>query len=758
MPWLSRAQGSRALNHHEVEPMPESLTPKLDGSRRNRLALICDSLEDDFQSWLVDAALAAADAHQVDLLVVPGGKLAEMTGKNFIHELVPRWADGIIVAAHTIGHLATEQEMQALLENLRPVPTVALGEVTGADCCLVIDNDSAAYSLTQHLVQQHGYRRFVYLSGPVGNLETLERERGFSRALQEAQLTLPDELRLVGNFTWEGGRAAVRDLIERRKVDVRQLDAFICANDAMAAGACAELERQGLNIPQDVAVVGFDDTELARHLPAPLTTVRQPLRELLFEAMRLLVDAWKTGSLPKGTRRYSAEPIHRRSCGCPRVPHLQRPSTSPDGPRARGPEAVRRMEAALREELDEEFVSWLDRVSPTWLEALLTAMLAQLDEQGTGFYDTLETLCFGLLRLRRPTSGWQPTLLALRRHVARSGLSNPDQLPDLDRFIDGAMRLTSELTASAMMRQREELLEHLRILSDATAGLLAAPDLGTIANVTRSSFPKLGVERGLISVFTSDFGPKASMATLSVFGSGDVTTSPATTFLGPEGFLRGRHWVVEPLGTAPRPLGLAVLECGLVHASWYERLRDALTAAINGAQLIRQVQQLAVTDPLTGLNNRRRLAEKIREALAPGSHAKEPLSLLVLDLDGFKSLNDERGHDEGDRALIEAAESIKRCLRESDTLARFGGDEFVAVLPNTTRAQAKVVAERVLSSLPAALNSAISTPLTCSIGVATAEDLTATSEAELFRGADQALLAAKRDGKNRVVHESEVPS
>jgi diguanylate cyclase (GGDEF)-like protein len=247
------------------------------------------------------------------------------------------------------------------------------------------------------------------------------------------------------------------------------------------------------------------------------------------------------------------------------------------------------------------------------------------------------------------------------------------------------------------------------------------------------------------------------MATLSVFGSGDMATTPTTTHLGPDPFLQGRHWVVEPLGTAPRPLGLAVLECGLVHASWYERLRDALTAAINGAQLIRQVQQLAVTDPLTGLNNRRYLTQKIRQELDDEHGARFPLSLLVLDLDGFKLLNDERGHDEGDRALIEAAESIKQCLRDSDTLARFGGDEFVAVLPGTTAEQAHSVAQRVLESLPPALRAKMSAALTCSIGIATLDwSGTTTGDTDLFRLADQALLAAKRGGKNRVVHAREM--
>jgi diguanylate cyclase (GGDEF)-like protein len=735
--------------------MPDSAAPAAPVPRKPRIALVCDSLEDNFQWALVDAGLAAAQAYGVDLIVIPGGKLGEMAGKNFVHTLAASWVEGVIVAAYTIGHTASERQLAGLIEHLGSVPTVALGEVPGAECCLLIDNERAAYEIAQHLVQQHRLERFAYVSGPDGNSEARERERGFSRALHEAGLLLGDDLRVVGDFTWEGGRNAICELLDRRGLTLERMQALVCANDAMAVGACTELERRGFCIPVDIAVVGFDDTELARHLPAPLTTARQPLRELLFDAMQMLVEGLRSGRAPRGSHRYSAESIHRRSCGCARLPNLPHPST-PNLLHASGRASLLVLEPALREDLDEGFVAALDAVDGAWLADLLQALGKQLDEQGTAFYDVLERLCFGLLRARKPTSGWQRALLALRRHVARGGLG-PNKLPDLDRFIDGSMRLTSELTTSFLARQREELLEHLRVLSDATAGLLAAPDLGTIAAVTRSSFPKLGVKRGIVYLLSSEFGPGVSMTPLSAFGL-DNGTDPgarlATTL--PDELMRGRHWVVEPLGTGPRPLGLAVLQIGLAHVSWYERLRDALTAAINGAQLIQQVQRLVITDPLTGLNNRRSLTETIRRQLDPETRTNFPLSLLVLDLDGFKSLNDEHGHDEGDRALIQAADAIKRCLRDSDTLARFGGDEFVAVLPGTTAEQARAIARRVLQSLPTALREKVHKALTCSIGIATTERSGSTGDTELFRLADQALLRAKREGKNRVVHAHEM--
>ncbi len=691
-------------------------------------------------------------ASDVDLYVIPGGKVGESAAKNFIHRLAPTWVDGLIVAAHTIGHRATEQQMAEFLETLRPTPTVTLGDVPGADCSLSIDNEQAAHTLTRHLVLQHRHKHFVYVSGPDGNAEALARELGFMRALREAELTLPAERRLVGDFTWEGGRNAIVELIEGRAIDIEQVQAVVCANDAMAVGVCMELERRDRYIPRDITVVGFDDTEVARHLPAPLTTVHQPLRELLFDAVGMLVEALAMGTRPKGAHRYTAECILRRSCGCPRLPDLPRPSTPAPASGAIREASLGVLEPALREDVDGTFAEVLDRVSPGWLAQLLEALTTQLEKRDAVFHDTLEVICLRLLRARTITSGWQDALLAMRRHVARAGMSI-DKRGELDRVVEGAMRLTSEMAASYMARQREELLEQLRVLSDATAGLLAAPDLGTINQVTRSSFPKLGVEKGVVYLFTSAFCPDVEATPLSVFGLDNEPplATLAARNLGQGGLPHRQNWVIEPLGAGARPLGLAVMQTGLAHVSWYERLRDALTAAVNGAQLVEQVQRLVVTDPLTGLSNRRHLAQRIRCEL-DGELRRRPLSLLVLDLDGFKALNDEQGHDAGDRALIAAASSIKHCLRDTDTLARFGGDEFVAVLPGATAEQARCIAQRVLENLPPDVLQNVSASLTCSIGIATVEDQIAVSEMELFRLADQALLAAKRGGKNRVVH------
>jgi two-component system cell cycle response regulator len=175
-----------------------------------------------------------------------------------------------------------------------------------------------------------------------------------------------------------------------------------------------------------------------------------------------------------------------------------------------------------------------------------------------------------------------------------------------------------------------------------------------------------------------------------------------------------------------------------------ERLRDNVQISI----------EMAITDALTGLFNRRYMESHLASLLEQASARGKPLAVLVLDIDYFKSINDNHGHDAGDDVLREFALRIKRSIRGIDLACRFGGEEFVVVMPETDIAVAAMVAERLrrrIAADPFAINAGgNSIPVTISIGIAAlrgAED----NAASVLKRADQALYRAKRDGRNRVV-------
>ncbi len=169
---------------------------------------------------------------------------------------------------------------------------------------------------------------------------------------------------------------------------------------------------------------------------------------------------------------------------------------------------------------------------------------------------------------------------------------------------------------------------------------------------------------------------------------------------------------------------------------------------------VRRFEELSVTDDLTSLYNSRYLNQVLRRESKRASRSGRPLSLLFLDLDGFKAVNDTHGHLCGSRALVEAATVIKGCARETDVPARFGGDEFALVLPDTGSEGAVSVAERVRERIAAhpflKKSDGLDVRLTASIGVATLPDVAASAE-DLIKAAATAMYRVKDQGKNGVI-------
>ena len=189
--------------------------------------------------------------------------------------------------------------------------------------------------------------------------------------------------------------------------------------------------------------------------------------------------------------------------------------------------------------------------------------------------------------------------------------------------------------------------------------------------------------------------------------------------------------------------------------------RDLVAPRIVEHEVLSALEHRSVTDPLTGLCNRYHFEATLRRDVARCLRSGSRLSLLLLDVDQLKATNDRWGHHVGDRVLRRVAGAIRRCLRESDTAARFGGDEFAVILPDTWGLVARLVAERICRAV-ATSHAATSAPpsdaetrVTLSGGLA---ELAATrmagAEAELLVAADRALYRAKSHGGDGVAEGS----
>lgn len=249
------------------------------------------------------------------------------------------------------------------------------------------------------------------------------------------------------------------------------------------------------------------------------------------------------------------------------------------------------------------------------------------------------------------------------------------------------------------------------------------------------------------------------MRTGEVFWSADVgadrrlTRADANVSAAAVGF---------PLGCRGRTIG-ALVAIDRVPAARDPRFdRPTLTVlmaalepgaiALDNAVRMQRAEALSVTDDLTQLYNSRYLSQVLRRETKRASRSGRPLSLLFIDLDGFKSINDSHGHLSGSRALVEAAGVIRASARETDIVARFGGDEFALVLPDTGSDGALAVGERIREKIAAWAflgGEGLHIRLTVSVGVATLPDVAASAE-QLIQAADQAMYAVKDRGKNGI--------
>jgi diguanylate cyclase (GGDEF)-like protein len=185
-----------------------------------------------------------------------------------------------------------------------------------------------------------------------------------------------------------------------------------------------------------------------------------------------------------------------------------------------------------------------------------------------------------------------------------------------------------------------------------------------------------------------------------------------------------------------------------------QHLAAVMSACIENARLQENIEQTGLLDPLTGINNRRFFDQRVEEEVMLAHRHGKPLACLFIDLDHFKRVNDNYGHQAGDSVLKRIAELLDDAMRTSDVLARYGGEEFVILLADTPKEVAYDIAERIRKTIhdqPFIIGPKKTLDLTTSIGLSVlSRDSQIKTSRDLIKAADQAVYAAKVSGRNRV--------
>lgn len=330
-----------------------------------------------------------------------------------------------------------------------------------------------------------------------------------------------------------------------------------------------------------------------------------------------------------------------------------------------------------------------------------------------------------------------------------------------ERFLDTLVQISSLITAG---EEREKTFS--KVLScalealEAEAVFLIAFEGGTVAKYAKRRLD--GNSEGLMEKY-EHLGDRGIVKWVMMEGRPVIIPKVSEEPRFEEGAdtlpgLKSRGCICAPLKARQAVLGVLIavnkLKCGSFSESdlsVLSVLANQTAIAIENADLYKRVEQLAVTDELTQVYNFRYLKTALRRELDRAARFREAFSILMLDVDNLKAYNERFGHLRGSTVLKQLAYVIKMTARSIDFVAKYGGDEFLLILPHTPKEGALVLAERIrIAVATQPFPEVPSGEITCSIGVSTyPED--GESVGEIIESADNALYAAKRGGKNRVL-------
>ena len=291
---------ARALRYR-----PNSAARSLITRRTRMLGVLLPDLHGEFFSELIRGIDQAAQAEGYHLLLSSSHDHA-LELEAALHGMHAR-VDGLVVMAPTVE----ARVLQALLP--RSVPVVLLNSADGAHAqsSLRIDSYGGARAVVQHLIG-HGHRRIGIINGPAQNFDAEQRLRGYRASLAEAGLGNDPALEVRGDFSGAGGYAGAEALL---RLSVRPTAVF-AANDAMALGALSAFRAAGVAVPQDMALIGFDDVSSTQYAIPPLSSVHGQISDLGGRAVVRLAEAiaGRESATPQET--LAATLVLRRSCGC----------------------------------------------------------------------------------------------------------------------------------------------------------------------------------------------------------------------------------------------------------------------------------------------------------------------------------------------------------------------------------------------------------------------------------------------------------
>jgi DNA-binding LacI/PurR family transcriptional regulator/GAF domain-containing protein len=566
---------------------------------RPTIGFLVDTLALGYQSAVWQGMISSAQEQDVNLLCFVGGVLRSsfefVAQRNVLYDLVSAEnVDGLVILSGALGTVITGEELAGFCERYRPLPMVSVALAIEGVPSVLLDNYQSMREAIVHLVEVHGYRRIAFYHKHEGHPEADAWYRAYADVLAEHGLPLDPDLVVPGSY-YDMPKDGIRLLLDERKVD---FDALVAVDDRTALSALEVLQARGIRVPDDVAVVGFDDVEDSRFVTPPLTTVRQPLREQGRRAIEMVLAQLRGEETPQRTT-LQARLVVRQSCGC--LP--QAAARAAAGPVVLTGDSFEAAFVARRGEVLAEVMQAIEAfssgVDQEAVKQVLDSFVAELVDGSTGtFLSTLGLALRHVTTVGGDVDAWQEVISALRRHVLPY-LGDSDARSRAEDLWQQSRVIIGETAQLIQARRRLQEAQRDGIVREIGQSLIATLHLEELTDLIVRQLPRIGVSSCYISLYEGkEMPPEQSRLILAYSGRERIELEAGgvcypSRRLVPEGLLprQRRHTLVaESLHFGENQLGFVLLEAEPEERSLYDALRGQLSSALQEVLLVEEVE------------------------------------------------------------------------------------------------------------------------------------------------------------------------
>lgn len=694
--------------------------------RRLNIGLLIDDIDAVFTSDSVKGAELGATAIDANIFIFPGMYLdgTDISDDHLQYEYQyntlfqfanENHLDILYVTMGLIGARISNAERIAFLKQYLNIPVVNLHTVIDGYPSIIFDNQTAFMEAIRHLIVDHHATKIGYVSGPKGNVDAMERLEAYKKVLEETGIPYNDDYVVYGNFE-ESSEDIISDLVSTHP----ELEAIAFANDRMALGGYRAFEKLNLKVGQDILVVSFDNSPFASNLTPSLTTVEASPAELSYLAVTNAESIIK--SKKADVIRTNTHFIKRSSCGCMGFSYQTVSERLGIGNMLR----ENNHEAVIARIQDYLFNAYVENHILRQIKDKLSTFIKKLCEMATSNdiqnYETDIKLTFLQIILNpifRYTTAelFFDVLVALQYELRLAFMDTAKQLKITEMF-SGFYRELAMINWQVMHGQQEGMEQMTRLINTMAIDMFQINDASRIPyEHALNDLSSVGVKSAYLFTYKEpiyhprniQFKRPEHMLFRAYYNEHGAYGIPedeqqihSDHILCHDKMPKDRRttMVLSPLFSCEDLYGILVSEMNYTHFRNLEPISVQMSIALRSLFLLEQqnkihlqlkdsltqlsesnsiLSELSKRDQLTGLYNRWGFMENVQSVITNPENQGKELLVLYADMDNLKTINDNHGHDDGDFALKEIATILKETFHDTDIIARFGGDEFVAI-------------------------------------------------------------------------------